>query len=381
MIRRLTLAAGLLLLLAPLRPAPAAARWHDTYEEAHQLAVEFNRPIVLLFVSEKDQVREAQRLFNRPEVRRLQRLFVFAYEVVLVKDRTISSPLFHKYPPEGGKVRMPMFVIVFASPDEKVLYQMQGVPSTKDLRLGMGIALRKHGPVPDIADIRQAKRALERIDALIQEENYAPASRLCSRLAEKNITAKFTEETKKRLATLNEAASSRLADARRYLRAENYSLAVPALTAVRHDFPTLDAAREAAAELAKLQELPAAKAAFKSAAKAEAAPAAEGGASPNTVTIGALTIQVKRPAPEDAPDAFTDAELDALDKLGQPGAEPDAIRRSTSNPKAQRLLRFARNWMANDKPDKAVRLLAQILDLYPDSAEADQAKVLLEKLD
>ncbi len=376
----IALAVALCLAAAAAR-CHAGPRWYDTYAEAQKIAVEFGRPMVFVFISERSQVRSIQRMFDKPPLRRFHRLFVFTYEMVIVKDRSISSPFFRKYPPQGMALRMPLVLIFFASPDEKVLYKMAGEPTTKSLAIAMGIALRKHGPVPDLKKLREAKRRLQRIDALLEKKDYPAAARLCVPIAKAKLTPKLLAEAKKRMATINDAVGKQLAEALALRDAKAYARAVPKLAAIQHDYPGLGAAKQAAAELDKLRKLPAAKAAFDALAKAEKVPGAASAARP----IGnrqSEMAKLRRPAPEKDPDAFSDEELAALDELSQAGFDEDPpARQATANPKAQRLLQFARNWIANRKPEKARQSLNQILDLYPDSAAAEQARALLKKLD
>ncbi len=371
------------ILLALTASGFAGPRWYDTYAEAHKLAIDFGRPMALVIISEKKQVRVVQRMFDKPQLRRFFSSFVFTYELANFDraKRQVSTPLFAKYPAPKNRMRLPVLLIFFAGPDEKLLYQMSGEPTTKSLAIAMSIALRKHGPVPDLKKLREAKRRLQRIDALLEKKDYPAAARLCVPITKAKLTPKLLEEANKRLATIKEAANQQLAEALKRRDARRYAQAVARLAAIKNDYPGLEAAKQAAAELDKLRKLPAAKAAFDALAKAEKAPGAASAARPIGNRQSAIA-DLRRPAPEKDPDAFSDEELAALDELSQAGFDEDRpARQAAANPKAQRLLQFARNWIANRKPEKARQSLNQILDLYPDSAAAEQARALLKKLD
>lgn len=366
------------LLLALTAAAHAGPRWFDTYAEAQKTAQEFGRPMAFVYISEKSQVRSVQRMFDKPALRRFHSYFVFTYEQVQVKDNMISSPMFRRYPVTGMTLSMPLVLIFFAAPDEKVLYKMAGEQTAKALASGMMLALRKHGPVPDLKDLREAKTALTHVDALLEKEDYRTAARLIVPVTRAKLTPKMLEEAKKRLAKIDDAVGKKLDEALRFLQAKNYPLAVAELDRVAKDYPSLEAGKRAAGELDKLRKLPQAKAAFDALGKA---PPPGSKTAPGKPPASVEAAGVKRPKPEEDPNAFTDEELDALDKITQGGFDDEPVQRRAENPKAQRLLRFARNWIANRQPAKARQHLNQILDLYPDSLSAEQAKALLKDLD
>jgi hypothetical protein len=146
---------------------------------------------------------------------------------------------------------------------------------------------------------------------------------------------------------------------------------VSRLLDLERDFPTLEAGKEAGKHLAELRKLPQAKEAFEALEE------------PETPTEPSATVATQTDDPYDIDNNFfTDEELEALDEMAS-GEEPKPAKpKSTSvSQECRRLLSFARSWIANKQPDKARELLERIIEKHPRTIYADQAKVLLKKLD
>jgi len=362
----------------------AGPRWYDIYADAQKIANEYGRIMVVVFATDKEQLKCVQIAFDKPELARFHPLTVYTYDTVKVQNGVLQSALLSKF--VGGE-RLVLPVIVFAGPDEKLLYKLYGLQTTKTLATAMGLAIEKVGRIPSLAKLKEAKRLIARVAALVEKKDFPAAGRVAAQLGDTKLTPKLTEELQKSLTPLNEEAGKLLADALQARDAKNYAVSVPKLAALKTDFPSLEAGKKAIAELEALRKLPEAKAAFDALGKAP--PTAPGRVAQPPSAVAAKTEDIPeaaivRPKPEEDPAAFTDEELDALDELSQPGGpEERAAPPPTETPadeKAQRLFRFAQNWITNQQPEKARKLLQQILDLYPSTATAEKAKALLESL-
>ena len=366
--------------------AVAAARgrtrkvWLDTPQEAIKEAKEQGRPVVLVFVSEQDKVEAAKKMFQKRELARYNRRFIFACEEPGGEGSSVPPSFwaFHrKAEPKANRITLPIFHIHFVDPEGKILYRFTSKPSTRDLMTGMGIALMKFGSVPDRRAVEKAAKTLEQADALYKKEDLAAAARLYHDVYRQGLKAPPTSAAKAKLIEISAKVTQRLNAALAAAEKKAYPKAAEELTAISSGFPFLSAGKKAARELARLRKIPEAKAALDALAQRTAPkPAAPGKPPP--------WLAVARPKPESDPNAFTDDEIDALDALGrgdegEEPAEPEPAARK-NDAKAWRLLGFARNWIANKKPDKALPLLAKVIREYPDSAAADQAREMLRKL-
>ena len=132
----LRLLAAIALLLAAAT-CQAGLRWYDTYAEAQKLAAEYDRPMVIVFITDEKQIRSIKRMFEKPQLKRVLGKFIYTYEIAHVKDNTITCALFRKYSPKGMQIRMPMVLIFFAGPDEKVLYKLNGAPDHRSVTCSM----------------------------------------------------------------------------------------------------------------------------------------------------------------------------------------------------------------------------------------------------
>lgn len=377
--RATTLAAAAAVLLFGAARARAAIRWHDTYADARKLAAEYGRPMAIVFYTEDKQVKSIKRMFEKPPLARYVRLFVFAYEKAHVNGNQISSALFAKYRPQGMTLLKPLLLFFFAGPDEKVLYKMAGKQTTKNLASAMGLALRRHGPVASLKTLREAEQKLKRADALFEKKDYPAAARLYDQVVALKLKTKLDAAAHEKLAAINDVAMKQFAAALRASSARKFAKAAVELALLKKDYPGLEAGKRAAKELERLRKLPEAKAAFDGLADALAKRGSGSPERPGAPPVAAIKVEV--PKPEDDPDAFTEAELDALDVISQGGEGEPEKEPAGGRAEANRLLRLARNWIANRQPAKARELLNKIIRQHPDTLAADQAKILRDSLD
>jgi hypothetical protein len=337
--------------------AARAAQWHDTYTTALELAQKTGRPLIIVFGRPGENSHKAvERMFGNARVAGLTRYFVCVYLEFTIQNNTYIHPLLSKFKIGGGAHKIP--VIIFADATEKQLDKVEGIQPIANLRVTLAKVLKEHGPVPNARDLREALAKTEKADELRKKENLPAAARLYKDVVDLGIKAPIALKAKERLDAIEATLKKDLESARVDIADQAFPEAVRKLKSIAGDFPTLDTGKAARAELAKLAENPKAKTAL------------EGGGTAQPATIAAV--------PDTSDYVFTEEELDALDEMGTGEAATDDDAGAAR--KAERLLRMARNWIANKQPTEARKLLSQILRRYPRTVQADTARQLLETL-
>jgi len=362
-------AAGALAALLSAAVCDGGVRWFKSYEDCHKAAQQTGRPMAIGFVTGGQQrVRAYKKMFDKRELARYQRIFLFVCVPVEIVNNTINNPLLAKYKP-GARFRPPL--TFFADSTEKTLHMLQGDKKSSDLAFGMRLALRKHGPVANPKKLREALAKLKQADAFYEAGNYGPAAGLYRKVVGMGFKAPPVAAAKGKLAKIEEMANEQLQDALADVEDKAYPDAVDKLTKLERQFASLEAGQKAHEQLGKLRKLPEAKEAFAAAKAAKAdEPAAD---EPKGVSVDEAESRI---------DGFTDEELDALDAMaGGDQASPAAARTPGAGKKCRRLLGLARNWIANKRPDKAKAMLRRVIDDYPDTLYADRAKAMLKEID
>jgi hypothetical protein len=311
--------------------------------------------MIVVFGRKGDRyLKSMQREFDNPRLYRMTRYFVCIYLEMDVQNNSFSHPQFSVYKPGPGGHRIPL--IFFADAKEKVLDKTEGDPKTTELGQMMAKVLKEHGEVADPKSLSRASAMLKAAEKLHEKGELSRAAPLYQEVVRLAPNAPIGEKAGKKLAEIEAIAARDLEAARLDIKDKAYTDAVAKLRSLCKSYRTLKVAKEAAAELAKLEDVP----------EAEAALAGK--------TQAATTRQV------DTSDyVFTDEELDALDEMGRSGG---VVRTGGSDDaaKAERLLRMARNWMANKQNAEARVVLRQIITRYPTTAQAATARNLLDGL-
>lgn len=357
------------ILLAALGAATSqgAIRWYmNDYEGALEMARKTGRPLVIIFHPAEDKLRSPKKMFDSDQLAPYHRLFVFVYNEVTIKDGTFSHGLFNKYNPGAGQRRLP--IIIIADTDEKAILQFENPQKVGDIESELKSALKKLGGPTTPKKSRDAQEALDRANALLAKKQYGAAAKAFKEVVDLNLKTPGTETAKKELAKIEDMAKKLLESARADVTDKAYPEAIRKLSELDEAFSPLAEAKEAREELAKLRKLPEVKEAIEKAEREKKEPVAARPA----------------PRPTDDPtdvanDYFTDEELEALDKLGA-GEEAPTPKDVGPAAECRRLLALARSWIANKENTKAMEILDKIIQKYPDTAFADQAKALLEQM-
>jgi hypothetical protein len=311
--------------------------------------------MIVVFGRKGDRyLKSVQREFDNPRLYRMTRYFVCIYLEMDVQNNSFSHPQFSVYRPGPGGHRVPL--IFFANAKEKVLDKTEGDPKTTELGQMMAKVLKEHGEVADPKALSKASAMLKAAEKLHEKGELSRAAPLYQEIVRLAPNAPIGEKAGKKLAEVEAIAARELEAARLDIADKAYPDAVGKLKAICTSYRTLKVGKEAAAELARLEDVP------------EAQDALEG------KTEAATTREV------DTSDyVFTDEELDALDDMGRSdgvvrtGGRDDAA-------KAERMLRMARNWIANKQNAEARKLLRQITTQYPTTTQASTARNLLDGL-
>jgi tetratricopeptide (TPR) repeat protein len=372
---RVFLAAALFAALAAA-PCDAGIRWLKTYEDALAFAKQTGQPMVVAFVAQgQHAVKPLQESFGKEDLARYHHMFAFVCIEAEVKDNVASHPLFVKYkPPE--KFTLPL--VFFADASEKTLLPLPlvGQKKTSDLDFSMRIALRKHGPVANPKQVREAIATLKRADALYEKDQYGAAAKLYQSIIDLGLNIASAAAAKEKLAKIEEYAKKLLTEARDAVADKAYPEAAQKLVGLVRNYPAFKAGQDARGELAKLRQVPEAKDAIAEAEKAEPEKPDKTKAEPEAVATK------ERPEADDRYNVFTEGELDALDEMAgqeKPKAEPKPA--AGAAPECRRLLGLAQNWISNNQPEKAKPLLRRIIEKYPNTIFADQAKAILGKIE
>jgi len=345
-------------------PAQAGARWSKSYGEALRAASVTGHPLLLLFCPDDPKVVKTE-MKHIDEVE-LASVFVLFANPVKIVNVTVSDPLLGTY--VQGQFHLPF--VAFTEGAGKLLHKLEGPQTSANLTAGMETALTKFGPLPNPKKAAEAAVQVKRADALFEKEQYGAAARLYQEIAKNKFKTSAVATAKEKLAKIEEMANGELAAARAYLKDKaSYPEAIEKLFEIDRKYPTVKAGQEAHAELAKLRDLPEAKAAYDAAEK-RAAGSAPGAA-------GAAKRATGPPL-----DPFTEEDLLALDEMGSPQAGQPSAAATAADPieVCRRLFSTAQTWIEIKEPEKAKPLLQKIIEQYPKTLYADQAKVLLSEM-
>jgi len=346
-----------------------AVRWCKDYDETLKLAKETGRPFLLVFARKGDaSLRSVRKIFSSSRLARYSRVFLFCCVELEIVNNQIHSALLGKYHRER-QIRLPLFY--FADASETVLAKT-GDRRAENLEYFFKLALHKHGPVADPRKLHEAVARLRKADELFKDGKYGAAASLYRSILALRVKAPPVAAARGKLAKIDEMAEAQLEAAQADLKDKAYADAVPKLAELERNFGPTKAGQAARKELARLRTLAEAKDAF---AALEARAAAKGPGEPDATPEVDVEAECKI-------DGFSDEELDALDAMAQ-GGEPRQSPQQAADAarKARRLLGLARNWITNKRPDKAKDLLRKVIEDYPDTLYAEQAKAVLSGLE
>jgi len=258
-------------------------------------------------------------------------------EVMLDCDARENRPLMSRLC-TGKEMRMLPFIF-YLSPKEEMLEHTSSAQGVEQLRSKFQSVLRKCRPLSPTR-VAKAIRALKKANALMDQGRCGAAVRAYQGIAKLGADVGPVEEAKASLEIIKQLGDTLLEEAQGAAGETKFAHAAPRLVLLQRDFGGTKASRAARAELEKLKSNPEAKDALEALGLASAPPATPG----------------KAPA-------------------GKPAA---AGSKATA---ASRLLRIAKNLIANKRPDKAKPFLQRIVQQYPDTDAAVEAAAMLEVMD
>lgn len=318
------------------------------YADARDKAKKTGRPMMLFFG--RDACGLCKYTKANLEHSRLATYRQRMIEAFMDIDAPANRPLLSRLR-EGKQMRMLPFMF-YVSPSEEVLDHSSGGQDIEKLQEKFRAVLRKSGPPADPKRMARALKALRRANAQMDAGTCGATLRTYRGLAKFTLNKDIAQEANDCLEIIEQQADGLLAEAKQAIAAGRYAEAVPPLVVLRRDFAGTRATQAVGALALKLAADPRARAHL--------------GALASGITQRAAgPPPTREPEPKDAPTAT-------------PKPKPEHKPPAANAARANSLLRMAKNYIANSRPDKAKPLLETIVAKHPDTAAAIEARELLQ---
>lgn len=313
----------------------------EAYRQAAKEARDTGRPIFLMVGKKSD----GNVVYTLRALGRLGSLRRRLVEVHLAEETEPMRALLSELA-KGRDLRIPPYIF-YLSPDEEVLAYSSGAQGTDPLRQKFQAALEKTGADGDPRRLARIVQALEEANEDMDQGRPGRAWPRYQAIAEVDSQAPPVEEARASLAIIDAVGKELLKAARGHMEEEDFGQAVPLLALLSRRFEGTETGEAAAAELARLKDTPQAQAVIEKLVHA---------LQPEEPTT-------ERPEPQEP----------------EPKAETSPAQAAEA--KAQRMLRLARNFLANDMADKAKPYLRRVLRLYPKTEASIVAQELLDRME
>src|SRR5262245_24278608 len=226
--------------------APAARgqtiNWRSDYNKARKEAQEKNAPLILDFCMQGcvPCKKLEETTFRDPKVLALITEKFIPLKVEQERDPNLVSALrINGFP-----------TIVLAAPDGKILTSLEGFQDAARLADAM------HRVLASMTNPEWMLRDYQLAAKLLTSGEYARAIALLRNVVEDGVGRPVQLEAQKQLAALEQKARDRVLKAKQLSDAGQHSQALQMLTEAIHDFPGLQASREAADMMARIAQNP-----------------------------------------------------------------------------------------------------------------------------
>jgi hypothetical protein len=357
------------------RPTIAQARpieWVEGLEKARELAGELGRPLFIYFhgVEKGSRLLEAGAV-NSPQVQ------IRAPRFVCVKvDPEVDPEAATLY----GLTMQD--AVVLADFEGNVLGKIEGSLGAEALAPAMDRAVREFGPIPNRNDLAQLAALLRRSERYREAGRLREAIRDLSRMVGTGARCESVRRARAALDSIEAEGAKAVVAAEALLKAGKRAEAAAALEKLAEDREGT-AAAERAKELLKTVEADPGR---RSAARAEeiaeeakrlweAVEAARARKRLDDETDVLRKLAALGPG-EDADRAK--ARLEEIDSTPELRAGRAAQRRERE---ASMLLKKARAWIRNKQTARARKFLRELVQRFPDTLQAEEAKEILESIE
>jgi thiol-disulfide isomerase/thioredoxin len=259
----------------------------------------------------------------------------------------------------------------------------QGHPMNPEFVTAIDAQLKKTPPATISPEEKAAATAvLDKMDEAIKQEQYAAAAALLAKLTKAGEDPVLKVRSEAARKTLADRAAARLAEAEKCIAAKDYLPATQALADVQALGAGTPAAEKAAGLLKNLMADETARAAVEQGRRENEASAAlaeiekKGAASPAETLKALDDLAARFPG--------TKAGQAAAERAKTMRADPALVKKvqnEAADKECKGWLSMARNFASAGLPDKARPFLEQIIQKYPDTDYAREARDLLAKIE
>ena len=331
-------AKALLATVAQRAAADTPSNMPDHYQKALELAKHTGRPVMLFLGRPTERLCEQTKAsLADPKLAPLLRRLI---EVQMSIDEAVNRPLVRRF--AAGKDMKTLPFIFYVSSDEELLDHTAGQQDAAKLAETFRGVLAQAGSAMDPQKRARAEQALEKANALMDAGRCGQALAAYSAIAALKLKCPLVREAKTSIGVIDEVADTLFGVARQAAGTKNYGAIVPALLLLQSDFAGTRAADRAARELETIKADPKGRHAIEQ--------------------VTAMIEKASKPTPP------------AAAPKPKPKPSADAAR-------AASMLRMARNFLQNKRPDLARTHLERLLKQYPDTDAAKEARELLKTID
>lgn len=378
-----TIIAVLLIILICFCNAAAAAdiAWEKSYDKAREKAKKEKKPLMIVMLSPRwqgsDEVKNT--LLKNADIIENAKKFV-----CILVENSDSSALAKKYPSESYPY------IIFISDSEDKLFDTAGMPTVDSLKGAMGRALSAWEAVWFQQARKEYQKVLDKADKLIEEKKYKEAIDILIPLTKTPEGMGIGRAAQKRISTITNDARAELDEAREILKKGEKDEAIEKLKNIYSTYKGTPISEDAEKELIALGLTKANYDSDSKEAKAEAAKQEKETAAAEMLAEAKKTEADKKPldalkqfrtVASKYPDTKAGAEAAGHAKrLESDKSVTGKLEDEKAERKCKSWLSMAKTFIASGENASALSYLKKIVDNYPDTKYADEAKKLIKEI-
>jgi len=353
-------------------PQVAAAppiEWVEGFEKARAEAKRTGRPIFVFF---HDSLKGARLLevgtVHTPEVQKRAQRFV-CVQVDPEKEMELVKTL---------KIKMSQGVM-FVDAELKVLGRLEGNPTPEAIATGMDGVLKEFGPVPSDGDLQVLDKMLSRARSYRKLGRVADALKMLKRMTKTGAKCESVLQAKSFADEIEADGTKALAAAEALAKGGKSAEAVASLRKLASAYYGTETGDKAKALAAKLRSRPGSPAA--SAALAKKVKSLWGYVQ-SAKNRGRVDLETEHL--ESIVEIASGADKDkAAARLAQIEGDPELKAKrdlQVQERAAKALLARGKMWLRTT-PDRGKKILQELVAKYPETAQADEARELLEEME
>lgn len=266
--------------------------------------------------------------------------------------------------------------VYFLSSNEKVIEQIGGYIPAKQFLPVMEQVMKEAGPTVSPATAGRAKQLLSALEAAWEREDYAAAAKKAREILDLPQEAPEKADAQQRMDEIEEKAKSRMESAQSLEKESKFQEAAEAYRKVMKEFAGAKASVDAEKAVAKLNRRPEV---LRKQQEGEAKKIWAEAQKLEDDKKYASAIKLYQKIVSDYPELSLAG--DALKRKKALEGDP-AVQAALNSQKGEKECRswlsMARSWVRNGNPAKAREVFQKIIDNYPDSSFAEEARKELE---